>query len=200
MATLKILSENYPGRLHRAFAVDPPSIFPYIWKVLLPFPCFPKIPIRIPHSHLQFQAARPFVDLWRLMTVISSSEIKEEKQRELIHKSPSLRFDPSPISSSSSSRFSFTVSQIDSLKPWILTSSPSLSARSFSFADRSTPPPATKFFSRKPQQEGHPSDSFKPLLKFFRCPYNETQYRAKIKQFQSQQKCTPRTGKFQIPK
>lgn len=33
MGTLKIISEYYPGRLHRAFVVDPPSVFPYLWKV-----------------------------------------------------------------------------------------------------------------------------------------------------------------------
>lgn len=35
MGTVKILSEYYPGRLHRAFVVDPPSLFPYLWKVRL---------------------------------------------------------------------------------------------------------------------------------------------------------------------
>lgn len=33
MATMKILSEFYPGRLHRAFVVDPPSHFSFLWKV-----------------------------------------------------------------------------------------------------------------------------------------------------------------------
>lgn len=33
MGALKITGEYYPGRLHKAFIVDPPSLFPYFWKV-----------------------------------------------------------------------------------------------------------------------------------------------------------------------
>lgn len=34
LATLKIVSEYYPGRLHKAFVIDPPSLFSCLWKVL----------------------------------------------------------------------------------------------------------------------------------------------------------------------
>lgn len=33
LATLKILGDQYPGRLHKAFVIDPPSLFSYLWKV-----------------------------------------------------------------------------------------------------------------------------------------------------------------------
>lgn len=31
--TLKIISDYYPGRLHKAFVIDPPSLFSCLWKV-----------------------------------------------------------------------------------------------------------------------------------------------------------------------
>ncbi|GLJ22030.1 hypothetical protein SUGI_0412760 [Cryptomeria japonica] len=37
MATLKILADYYPGRLAKAFVVDPPSMFNYLWKGVRPF-------------------------------------------------------------------------------------------------------------------------------------------------------------------
>jgi hypothetical protein len=33
LATLKIAVEYYPGRLYKAFVIDPPSLFAYLWKV-----------------------------------------------------------------------------------------------------------------------------------------------------------------------
>ncbi|XP_065010085.1 uncharacterized protein LOC135585600 isoform X1 [Musa acuminata AAA Group] len=33
MGTLKIISDYYPGRLHKAFVIDPPSLFSCLWKV-----------------------------------------------------------------------------------------------------------------------------------------------------------------------
>ncbi|KAG0490908.1 hypothetical protein HPP92_007771 [Vanilla planifolia] len=134
MCTLKILSDYYPGRLYKAFVVDPPTLFPYLWK-----------------------GARPFVELWAATTIVSSVDFKANAEEEAFAFNPrttSLRFDPSPkinfSSGSSSSRFSFTVSsRFDSLKPWYLSmttaravapASPSLvgvsphDARSYSFA------------------------------------------------------------------
>ncbi|VAH88253.1 unnamed protein product [Triticum turgidum subsp. durum] len=32
MGTLKIVADYYPGRLHRAFVIDPPSLFSVMWK------------------------------------------------------------------------------------------------------------------------------------------------------------------------
>ncbi|MQM06386.1 hypothetical protein Taro_039211 [Colocasia esculenta] len=147
MGTFKIISENYPGRLHKAFVIDPPSLFSYLWK-----------------------GARPFVDLWTSTAVVSSLDIDDAFDEEPPFsfasayghpRTSSLRFDSSTVSAkvgraggggSTSSRFSFTVSHIDALKPWYLTrtepspplpaaaTSPSLvglsplNARSFSFA------------------------------------------------------------------
>ncbi|CAF2076924.1 unnamed protein product [Brassica oleracea] len=111
LPTLKIIGDNYPCRLYKAFIIDPPSFFPYILK-----------------------GVRPFVELSTLTTVISSLDYDE--QLDISHvslassslscpRSASLRFDASSIKSaaasgSASSRFAFTVSH-NSLKPWYLS-------------------------------------------------------------------------------
>ncbi|CAL5209697.1 unnamed protein product [Lathyrus oleraceus] len=139
LGSLKIVGEYYPGRLCKAFVIDPPSLFAYLWK-----------------------GVRPFVELSTCTTIVSSLDFEESMDYNDFSAYPrasSLRFDPSvmkstdKIGSCSSSRFSFTVShQLDSLKPWYLSlgdtsaskvgpTSPSpaslispLNARSFSFA------------------------------------------------------------------
>ncbi|KAM7259728.1 hypothetical protein ACFE04_015469 [Oxalis oulophora] len=131
LPTLKIVAEYYPGRLYKAFVIDPPSVFSYLWK-----------------------GVGPFVELSTLTNVVSSFDFEQSLPLDDFSSYPSraasLRFEPSStakIGSCSSSRFSFTVSQhLDSLKPWHLsltdTSSskvgPALispvNARSFSFA------------------------------------------------------------------
>uniref|UniRef100_A0A5B6YUA2 Putative random slug protein 5 n=1 Tax=Davidia involucrata TaxID=16924 RepID=A0A5B6YUA2_DAVIN len=108
LATLKMMTEYYPGRLHKAFVIDPPSLFSYLWK-----------------------GVRPFVDLSPVTMVVSSLDFEESLEFNHFTSYPrasSLRFDPSSIPSTpkigscSSSRFSFTVSHhFDSLKPWYLT-------------------------------------------------------------------------------
>ncbi|KAF7837286.1 SEC14 cytosolic factor-like [Senna tora] len=141
LAALKIVGEYYPGRLYKAFVIDPPSLFAYMWK-----------------------GVRPFVELSTVTMVVSSLDFEESLDFNDLAAYPrasSLRFDPSTIKSTakvgscSSSRFSFTVSHhFDSLKPWYLSltdtsaskvgpTTPSslgpalispLNARSFSFA------------------------------------------------------------------
>ncbi|KAJ6846645.1 uncharacterized protein M6B38_282560 [Iris pallida] len=152
MMTLKVISEYYPGRLHKSFVVDPPSIFSCLWK-----------------------GSRPFVEQWTATTIVSSPSVDDEPRRDdhaesnilssYPHRTTSLRLDASPAitkskgpaagGGSTSSRFAFTVSHLDSLKPWYLSSvapaprapasavpttssSPSIAAgakaRSFSFA------------------------------------------------------------------
>ncbi|GMJ01871.1 hypothetical protein like AT1G05370 [Hibiscus trionum] len=138
LAALKIVGEYYPGRLYKAFVIDPPSLFSYLWK-----------------------GVRPFLELSTATMVVSSLDYEESLEFNDFTSYPrasSLRFDPSSIKSTakigscSSSRFSFTVSHhFDSLKPWYLTlttdtssskvgltASPALisplSARSLSFA------------------------------------------------------------------
>ncbi|KAF8401707.1 hypothetical protein HHK36_012653 [Tetracentron sinense] len=108
LATMKIVSEYYPGRLHKAFVIDPPSLFSYLWK-----------------------GVRPFVDLLTVTMVVSSLDFEESLEYDEFSSYPrasSLRFDPSSIPSTarigtcSSSRFSFTVSHhFDSVKPWYLS-------------------------------------------------------------------------------
>lgn len=148
MCTLKIVGDYYPGRLHRAFVVDPHSFFHYLWK-----------------------GARPFTELWKSTAVVSSLDFEataEDCAFSSYPRTTSLRFDPSPKLAdrgcSASSRFSFTVSHLDSLKPWYLSTtttrgavapaSPSLAgvshvtARSYSFAS-----PAARSAPRR----SHPS-------------------------------------------
>lgn len=33
VATLKMIADHYPGRVHKVFVIDPPSLFSYLWKV-----------------------------------------------------------------------------------------------------------------------------------------------------------------------
>ncbi|KAG5236551.1 phosphatidylinositol transfer protein [Salix suchowensis] len=108
LATLKIVAEYYPGRLCKAFVIDPPSLFSYLWK-----------------------GARPFVELSTATMVVTSLDFEESLEFDDFSTYPrasSLRLDPSSVKSTakigscSSSRFSFTVSHhFDSLKPWHLT-------------------------------------------------------------------------------
>ncbi|XP_056852364.1 uncharacterized protein LOC130501457 [Raphanus sativus] len=109
LATLKIIADNYPCRLYKAFIIDPPSFFSYIWK-----------------------GVRPFVELSTLTTVITSLDYDETLDISHValassscSRSASLRFNASSIKStatngSASSRFAFTVSH-NSLKPWYLS-------------------------------------------------------------------------------
>ncbi|KAK6254960.1 CRAL-TRIO lipid binding domain - like 10 [Theobroma cacao] len=156
LAALKIVAEYYPGRLYKAFVIDPPSLFSYIWK-----------------------GVRPFVELSTATMVVSSLDFEESLEFNDFASYPrasSLRFDPSSIKSTakigscSSSRFSFTVSHhFDSLKPWYLTltdssaskvgpTSPSpfgpalispLNARSLSFASPAARTPRGNISMRK---------------------------------------------------
>ncbi|XP_042440876.1 uncharacterized protein LOC122026273 isoform X2 [Zingiber officinale] len=166
MGTLKIIYDYYPCRLHKAFVVDPPSLFSYLWK-----------------------GVRPFVELASVTAVVSSLDFDESLEDAVFGSYPtrtaSLRFDAaadasSRVGLSMSSRFSFTVSHLDSLKPWYLstttatpraapTESPSLigasslNARSFSFASpaaRSAPHSAAAF-SWAPDPRSTPSTSCK---------------------------------------
>ncbi|GKV42748.1 hypothetical protein SLEP1_g50123 [Rubroshorea leprosula] len=154
LSSLKVVADYYPSRLFKAFVIDPPSLFSYLWK-----------------------GVRPFVELSTVTMVVSSLDFEDSLEFDDFTSYPraaSLRFDPSSIKSTakvgscSSSRFSFTVSpHIDSLKPWYLSltdtsaskvgpTSPSplgpslispLNARSLSFASpiaRSTPISARK--------------------------------------------------------
>ncbi|KAJ4957173.1 hypothetical protein NE237_013956 [Protea cynaroides] len=192
LASLKIVSEYYPGRLHKSFVIDPPSLFSYLWK-----------------------GVRPFVDLSAVTMVVSSLDYEESLEYDDFSSFPrasSLRFDPSSIPStgrigtSSSTRFSFTVSQhFESVKPWYLsltdtsaskmgTTNPSptlmgpalispINARSFSFASPaartprcSTPGPTRKnhhFFTSTPlvtRSGNNNSDPKTPRPSFLQSP------------------------------
>lgn len=45
LATLKVVAEYYPGRLYKAFVIDPPSLFSYLWKVKFNFKKLKPTPI-----------------------------------------------------------------------------------------------------------------------------------------------------------
>lgn len=108
LATLKIIADYYPVQLHRAFVIDPPSLFSYLWK-----------------------GVKAFVELSQLTTLVSSLDFEESLECNDFTFNPrasSLRYHPSSIPSSakvgacSSSRFSFTVAHhFDSVKPWYLS-------------------------------------------------------------------------------
>ncbi|KAK2974026.1 hypothetical protein RJ640_011391 [Escallonia rubra] len=109
LGTLKMVGEFYPCRLHKAFVIDPPSVFSYLWK-----------------------GVKPFVELSPITMVVSSLDFEESLEFSDFASYPrasSLRFNPSAVPSTtakigscSSSRFSFTVSHnLDSLKPWHLS-------------------------------------------------------------------------------
>ncbi|XP_071691469.1 uncharacterized protein [Rutidosis leptorrhynchoides] len=108
VAALKTIGEHYPGRLHKAFVIDHPSLFPYLWK-----------------------GVKAFIELSSITTMVSSLDFDDFPDFNHFTSYPraaSLRFNPSSVPSKgkvgscSSSRFSFTVSHhFDSLKPWYLT-------------------------------------------------------------------------------
>ncbi|XP_009625344.1 phosphatidylinositol/phosphatidylcholine transfer protein SFH4-like [Nicotiana tomentosiformis] len=110
LPTLKIISDYYPGRLHKAFVIDPPPLFSYLWK-----------------------GVKAFVELAPLTMVVSSLDFEESldfnyftsydpKSASHTFNSPSSMSSTAKIGSCSSSRFAFTVSNsFDSLKPWSLT-------------------------------------------------------------------------------
>lgn len=234
MGTLKIVADYYPGRLHRAFAIDPPSLFSVLWK-----------------------GVRPFVELAPATAVVCSLDFEdslEDASFTAYPRTASLRFEhPAAAAAvgnkagvgSASSRFSVTPTD-NPIKPWYLSTIPAsvgsrsvvptsggspslvgaspLSARSFSFASpatlRSTPPPFPRGaaapssaakgqktpppqqFPRTPRpsflqspsmlfafrKDGQASsrvererESFLPFLRFYRRPYDEISYRAKMR-------------------
>lgn len=130
--TLKIMAEHYPLRLHKAFVIDPPSYFSYLWK-----------------------GVRPFVELSSMTMVISSLDFEESMEFNAFREYPraeSLRFDSSSIPSSGkigscvSSRFAFTVNHhIDSLKPWYLSLTDTSSSKSQLHTARISPLNARSF-------------------------------------------------------
>ncbi|KAF0912541.1 hypothetical protein E2562_015238 [Oryza meyeriana var. granulata] len=236
MGTLKIVADYYPGRLHRAFVIDPPSLFSVLWK-----------------------GVRPFVELAPATAVVCSLDFEdslEDASFTAYPRTASLRFEPAAAVlatgkagvGSASSRFSVTVSHDNTLKPWYLSTTPSsvgprsvvptsspsligaspLSARSFSFASpaarsttttpppvhrgapltpfstkgvQKTPVPPSQQFPRTPRpsflqspsmlfafrKDGQASrgererESFQPFLRFYRRPYDEISYRAKMR-------------------
>ncbi|EFH61760.1 hypothetical protein ARALYDRAFT_479753 [Arabidopsis lyrata subsp. lyrata] len=141
LATLKIIADNYPCRLDKAFIIDPPSYFSYLWK-----------------------GVRPFVELSTVTMIVSSLDYDERLDISHVSSNPrsaSLRLDASSIKStatigSASSRFAFTVSQ-NSLKPWYLSftdTSPYNPAVSSSTAAQVSPLSARSLYFASPAARG----------------------------------------------
>ncbi|KAM0891131.1 hypothetical protein ACQ4PT_026586 [Festuca glaucescens] len=189
MGTLKIVADYYPARLHRAFVIDPPSLFSVMWK-----------------------GVRPFVELAPATAVVCSLDFEdslEDASFTAYPRTASLRFEPSGaailttmpkpggggVVGSASSRFAFSVSD-NALKPWYLSTTPAatptptgprsvvpssspslvgaspLSARSFSFASpaaRTTPvhhhraPPTPPTATAKAHNKTTPATAPAPL-------------------------------------
>uniref|UniRef100_A0A1J3JUE4 Random slug protein 5 n=1 Tax=Noccaea caerulescens TaxID=107243 RepID=A0A1J3JUE4_NOCCA len=145
LATLKIIADYYPCQLYKAFIIDPPSFFSYIWK-----------------------GVRPFVELSTVTMIVSSVDYDEQLNISHVSspypRSASLRFDASSIKStatigSASSRFAFTVSQHrhDSLKPWYLSftdTSPFNAAVDYSTASKVSPLSARSLSFASPAARG----------------------------------------------
>ncbi|CAH9086215.1 unnamed protein product [Cuscuta epithymum] len=107
LAALKVVADYYPSRLYKAFVIDPPSLFSYLWK-----------------------GVKSFVELAPLTMAVSSIDFEDPLEFSDFNaypKAASHRFSSTPSSTAqigpcSSSRFTFTVSRhFDSLKPWNLT-------------------------------------------------------------------------------
>ncbi|XP_022748958.1 uncharacterized protein LOC111298506 [Durio zibethinus] len=181
LAALKIVADYYPGRLYKAFVIDPPALFSYLWK-----------------------GVRAFVELSTATMVVSSLDFEESLEFNDFGSYPrasSLRFDPSSIKSTakvgscSSSRFSFTVSHhFDSLKPWYLTltdtsaskvgsTSPSpfgpalispLNARSLSFASPAARAPRGNISMRKSLFPSTPLPQRSKAIESIKANYSRT--------------------------
>ncbi|KAL9327928.1 hypothetical protein ACSQ67_002931 [Phaseolus vulgaris] len=158
MGALKITGEYYPGRLHKAFIIDPPSLFPYFWK-----------------------GVGAFVELSAVTSMVSSLDLDDEDESfaEITGGRGVMK-----EGSCSSSRFAFTVSHhVDSLKPWYLSLSETSAAKRTPVVQRTPRPsflqsPAGTVFRRG---ERVCRESFLAVWKLYRRPYDEMVYRSKMR-------------------
>ncbi|KAJ6430053.1 hypothetical protein OIU84_021458 [Salix udensis] len=210
LASLKIVAEYYPGRLYRAFVIDPPSLFSCLWK-----------------------GVRPFVELSSATMVVSSVDFEESLEFNDFSSYPrasSLRFDPSSIKSAARTGIVLFIkiflhcvppsrlAQALALKsysfasPLARTPRGSINGCSYTKAAQKTLFPSTPLpqrvtandpikislprtprpsFLQSPalffRKECHVSkadrsrESFVPFFKFYRRPYDEMVYRSKMR-------------------
>ncbi|OEL35647.1 hypothetical protein BAE44_0003334 [Dichanthelium oligosanthes] len=140
MGTLKIVADYYPGRLHRAFVIDPPSLFSVLWKVSCLCCALSAISIGQPTAmgrrtnsgmHVGvLQGVRPFVELAPATAVVCSLDFEdslEDASFTAYPRTASLRFEPAAVAKagvgSASSRFSVTPTD-NPVKPWYLSTIP----------------------------------------------------------------------------
>ncbi|KAG6394940.1 hypothetical protein SASPL_145531 [Salvia splendens] len=156
VGSLKIIGEYYPGRLHKAFVIDPPPLFSYLWKGVRPF--VELSPITITISSLDFEESAGLDDLTRLRFNSSSSRFSElklgAKISHLNFRSHSLRVV--------GKGFLPETTQPRTPKPSFFVQIHSSSLFSRSRVERST-------------------KSFMPYIKLYRQPYDEMIYRSKMR-------------------
>jgi len=120
------------------------------------------------------QGVGAFVELSAVTSVVSSLDLDDEDEGRGVMKGGSC----------SSSRFAFTVSHhVDSLKPWYLSLSDTSAPRRTPALQRTPRPsflqsPAGVLFRRG---ERVCRESFLPLWKLYRRPYDEMVYRSKMR-------------------
>ncbi|KAJ4826239.1 hypothetical protein Tsubulata_047191 [Turnera subulata] len=208
LAALKIVGEYYPGRLYKAFVIDPPSLFSYLWK-FDDFSSYPRAsslrfdPSSIKStakvgscssSRFSFTVSHHFDSLkpWYLtLTDTSASKVGPTTPSPL---------GPALISPLNARSFSFAspvaraprgginggAGGYKSLFP--STPLPQRVTPSVKTAQPRTPRPS---FLQSPalffRKESHVSradrsrESFRPFLKFYRRPYDEMMYRSKMR-------------------
>ncbi|KAG2375881.1 uncharacterized protein HKW66_Vig0159650 [Vigna angularis] len=153
--------EYYPGRLHKAFIIDPPSLFPYFWKV-----------------NNIIMGVGTFVELSAVTKLVSSLDFHGEDAS-----SGDLTGGRSVMNAGSCSSSRFASHHVDSLKPWYLSLSETSVASRTPVQQRTPRPsffksPAGMVFRRG---ERVCRESFLPLWKLYRRPYDEMVYRSKMR-------------------
>ncbi|TKY71179.1 Random slug protein 5 [Spatholobus suberectus] len=154
LAALKITGEYYPGRLHKAFIIDPPSLFPYWWK-----------------------GVGAFMELSAVTTVVSSLDLDDEESADLGGRGKA------GSCSSSRFAFTVS-NPVDSLKPWYLSLSDTSASRKTPVPQRTPRPsflqsPAGMLF-RRGESCSRSRESVMPFWKLYRRPYDEMVYRSKM--------------------
>ncbi|KAL1536076.1 phosphatidylinositol transfer protein 3-like isoform X1 [Salvia divinorum] len=152
VGSLKTIGEYYPGRLHKAFVIDPPPLFSYLWKGVRPF--VELSPITITISSLDFEESAGLDDLTRLCFNSSSSRFSDSKLG-------------ARISHLNARSRSFTVVRKGFMQEKAQPRTPKLSFQSPSL------------FSRSRAERN--TESFVPYIKLYRRPYDEMIYRSKMR-------------------
>ncbi|XP_027362538.1 phosphatidylinositol/phosphatidylcholine transfer protein SFH6-like [Abrus precatorius] len=152
LAALKITGEYYPGRLHKAFIIDPPSLFVYLWK-----------------------GVGAVVELSGVTTVVSSVDLEESEEMKAKEKAKI------GSCSSSRFAFTVS-HHVHSFKPWYLSLSDTSASLVGPTQRTPRPSFLQSPWLRRGRAERETSrESLIPFFKFYRRPYDETLYRSKMR-------------------